>query len=240
MMMVEELPKFSEAPDAEYLPEFIHVSDEAGCRRIVRWRGEDWAVKVLRQLQLELATDAAAGYDVAFLQRIRRLRLLSHRADFRRIIEEAHPAVMKLYLYRAPAEMVPIAIWLWSRCANRFRLHGMTSYCRHPSPQVRRHVAKSLRRLEAWSHLQMMAVENPDDPKIQWFATTPTVHRSFASRLTSFTRQLDSSHAGEVTTPSRMQYWAESAPFTYTAPKSVELIRSILHRIHRLVRWGLP
>ena len=234
-MVSDDSSTSAESILARHFPTFKRICDAQGCRRIVRWRGEDWAFRVLRGLEAELKQNATQG-DLA--DRYRRLTMLRRRADFRRIIEDAHPAVMQLYLYKCPAEMAPLAIWLWGRCADRFRTFGLAAYCHDPSPHVRRRVAKALRRLEAWSYLRMMAAAYPDDARIQWFATAPTVHRSFDVRLRNFKRIVDDSHAGEVVTPSRMPYWATETFWEYTPPKSVDTIRRMLRRIRHWVRWG--
>lgn len=204
-------------------------------RRIARWRGEGRAFRLLKQMEAEWAKEVADGDD----DRKRRVRMLRHRADFRWIIARGHPAVFKLYLSNCPAEMVPLAIWLWGRCAHRFRLYGLAEFGDDSSPAVRKHVAKALRRLEAWAPLREMTAAYPDDAKIQWYATAPTTHRSFAERLKNFTSSVDDSHADEVVTPSSMPFWAVETFWSYTPPKSVFLIRRMLHRIRHWVRWGV-
>jgi hypothetical protein len=135
--------------------------------------------------------------------------------------------------------MVPIAIWLWGKCADRFRLYGLSGFCYYRSPMVRKHVAKALRRLEAWSLLDDMAAAFPDDEKIRWFASAPISHGPFAERLANFKRNVDDSHAGEVVTPSRMPFWAAERAWDLTPPKGVHLIRRMLRRIRHWVRWGV-
>ena len=197
---------------------------------------EGQAFRALQHMEAEWAREVAEGHND---DRHRRLRMLRHRRDFRRIIGRAHPSVIRLYLSNCSPEMAPLAIWLWGRCADRFRLYGLAAYCHDPSPHVRKHVAKALRRLEGWSYLRMMAAAYPDDAKIQWFATTPTTRRPFAERLKNFKRRLDDSHAGEVATPSQMPFWAIDSLWTYTPPKSAAVIRRMLRRIQHWVRWGV-
>jgi hypothetical protein len=204
-------------------------------RRIVRWRGEGWAFELLKQMESEWAQEVAQGDDDSK----RRARMLRHRADFRRIIARGHPAAIKLYLSACRPEMVPLAVWLWGRCADRFRLYGLSAFCHDPSPEVRRHVAKALRRLEAWALLREMAEAYPDDEKICWFATAPTTHRPFVERLKDYASSVDDSHADEVATPSRMPFWSLERMWERTPPKSVLAIRRMLRRIQHWVRWGM-
>ena len=117
------------------------------------------------------------------------------------------------------------------RCASRFRLFGLAEVRRHQPRPVRKHVAKALRRLEAWLLLDEMAALYPDDERVQWFAKSATVPRPFDQRLNNFIGNVDDSHAGEVATPSRMSYWALENSWDVTSPKSVAAIRRILERI---------
>jgi hypothetical protein len=163
--------------------------------------------------------------------------LLPYRNDLRQAIEHARLEPIKLYLTQCPPAMVPIAIWLWGKCADRFRLYGLSAFCYDRSPMVRKHLAKALWRLEAWSLLDEMVRTFPDDEKIRWFANAPISHGPFEKRLKNFTRNVDDSHAGEVATPSRMPFWAAERAWDYTPPKSVALIRRMLQRIRHWVRW---
>ena len=165
--------------------------------------------------------------------------LLSYRDDLRWAIQHTRIESIKLYLTRCPPEMVPIAIWLWGKCADRFRPYGLSAFCFHDSPMVRKHVAKALRRLEAWSLLDEMVRGFPEDERIRWFATAPISHGPFEERLANFKRNVDDTHAGEVVTPSRMPFWAAERAWGRTPPKSVELIRRMLRRIRHWVRWGV-
>jgi hypothetical protein len=165
--------------------------------------------------------------------------LLPYRAELRRAIQFGRLESIKLYLADCPTEMIPVGVWLWAQCADRFRLYGLSAFCNDRSPLVRRHVAKSLRRLEAWAFLEEMAAACPDDQRIQWFAHAHTTRRSFPDRLANFSRNVDNSHADEVYTPSRMPFWALERSWDYTAPKSVALIRRMLRRIRHWVRWGV-
>lgn len=209
-------PSFS--PSWRELWRWRNVSDSAHCGR---------AIALLRRIE----SDAAHGRSASGTW------LLKYRADLRWATDYALVTPIKLYLYSCPAEMIPIAIWMWGRCTDRFRLYGLSAFCHHSSPQVRRHVAKILRRVEAWALLNEMAIAYPEDLKIQCYANAPTSGRSFAKRLKNFTAGIDKSHAGEVATPSQMPYWARDSFWLRTPPKSADLIRRVLRRIQHLVRW---
>ena len=165
--------------------------------------------------------------------------LIKYRTDLRWAAEYALVDPIKLYLCSCPAEMIPLAVWMWGKCTDRFRLYGLSAFCHNSSPKVRRHVAKILRRVEAWALLNEMAAAYPEDAKIRWYANTPTTGRSFTKRLKNFTSGVDKSHADEVATPSQMPYWARDSFWSRTPPKSVELIRRLLRRIQHWVHWGV-
>jgi hypothetical protein len=165
--------------------------------------------------------------------------LLAFRNDFRRIQGDETVAVLRDFLRYGDPDLRHIAVWLLSQCADRFRLRGITDYRDDPSPQVRKHVAKALRRLEAWYLLDEMARLDRDNKTIQWFARAPNNYRPFDERLASFVRTLDDSYADEAIAPSRMPFWAFERSWERTPPKTVLYIRRMLRRIRHWVRWGV-
>lgn len=175
--------------------------------------------------------------------------LLPYRRSLRRLISdfdvlcnEGEPEVVRYYLLTCPPPMIPICVWLISHFADRTRYYEINRFCYSESPQTRRHVAKALRKLEAWTILKGMAGDFPDDRRIQWYANAPATgpaHRAFKDRLNRYTSRVDASNAAEVTTPSQMPYWASDAHWSYTPPKSIAFIRRMLRRIRHWVRWGV-
>jgi hypothetical protein len=188
----------------------------------------DRTMKMLRRIEAVAASGRVTN----------RTWLLKYRSELRWAAQSALVDPIRVYSSSCPPEMIPLGVWMWGKCVDRFRLYGLAVYCHHSSPQVRRHVAKILRRVEAWALLNEMAAAYPDDAKIQWYAGAPTTGRSFAKRLKRFTSGVDKSHADEVATPSRMPFWAIESFWTYTPPKSVAVIRRMLRRIQHWVRWG--
>jgi hypothetical protein len=172
--------------------------------------------------------------------------LLPFRAAFRRHFQgvdyrfhEGQLQTLRFYLATCPRPMIPICISLMARCADRFRLYELKQFCHDPSPEVRKHLAKALRRLEAWTLLDEMAAAYPGNDAIQWFARAPTSRRSYAERLARYVGSVDASHADKAVGPSRMPYWSLYNPWQGTPPKSVLFIREILLRIRRWVRGGI-
>jgi len=146
--------------------------------------------------------------------------------------------IVRAYMLDCPPAMLPICVWMIGRFRRGIPIHELASLRHSLSPSVRRHLAKTLRRLEAWSLLRVVAAENPNDDRIQWFATGRATHRPFSERLETFTAKLDDSHAGEVHTPSQMKFWASDRRWQRSPPKSVEYIRRILRHIQQLVHWN--
>jgi hypothetical protein len=172
--------------------------------------------------------------------------LLPFRSRFRRTIakfkatyQQSEAEAIRYYMASCPAEMIPVCIWLLGRCCDRFHSYPISEFCRHQPSQLRKHVAKALRRLEEWWLLEDLARLYPPDERLQRFAKPTTTYRPFRQRLTQYVQSVDDSHAGEVATPSRMPYWAQESYWTYTPPKSASFIRRMLHRIRHWVRWGM-
>lgn len=165
--------------------------------------------------------------------------LLPFRKDFRRVIQRGDLYAIRLYFVACPREMEPICVWLFGKCTNRYQLYELTHRIHDPSAQMRRHIARALRRLEAWELLREMAQASPADATIQWIANKASGRRAFVERLKDFTLNVDNSHANEVATPSRMPFWALERNWEQTPPKSLDLIRRVLRRIRHWVRWGV-
>ena len=160
-------------------------------------------------------------------------------AGFDSRYDKAEIDVVRCYLLTCPQMMIAICVWLLGEFSDRRHLYELKAFRHDPSPQIRRHVAKALRRLEAWSYLREMAAANRDDARIQWFAKAPTIHAPFAERLKNFKQCVDDSHAGDVVTPSRMPFWTGVRYWERTPPKSPAYIRRMLRRIRFWVHWGV-
>ncbi len=165
--------------------------------------------------------------------------LLRFRKDFRLLGEQRGGLVFQRFISLGDPALRHVYIWLLSKSASRFFFLGLDEYCDDPNPIVRKHVAKALRRLEAWPLLTRMAEAHPEDERLRWFATAPTTKRPFSERLQNFRTAVDASHAAEVVTPSQMPFWASESFWSYTPPKSVDVIRRMLRRIRHWVRWGV-
>ena len=119
--------------------------------------------------------------------------------------------------------MLPVCAWVFSRLSNRSNVFELKSLQRRMVPSTRRHLAKALRRLQAWPLLIELAAENPSDARIQWFAHAGLSQLSFAKRLERFAANVDDSQAGEVRTPSQMPFWAADRRWYRSPPKSAAI-----------------
>jgi hypothetical protein len=172
-----------------------------------------------------------------------RFWLLPYRRELRRLLagfdsryDKAEIDVVRCYLLTCPPTMIAVCIWLLGEFSDRRHLHELKTFRHDPSPQIRRHVAKALRRLEAWSYLREMAAAYPGDARIKWYAAAPTTHAPFVERLRNFKRSVDDSRAADVATPSRMPFWTSVRFWERTPPKSAAYIRRMLRRIRFWVR----
>ncbi len=209
-------------------------SERKRWRRTIRRTGDERTFKLLKRIEEEHTQRQFEKKSIADVS-----WLIKYRFQLRWAIRQTLLEPIKLYLADCPEEMRPLAVWLWGKCADRFRLYGLSAFCIDRSPKVFKHVAKALRRLEAWTLLNGMAMRNPGNAKIQWFASAPTTHHSFAERLRHFMSNVDDSPANEVAAPSRMPFSARDRSWEPTPPKSVLFIRRMLRRIRHWVRWGV-
>lgn len=225
-------------PDEFDATEFLPREFAPTLRDRRRWRRHRFGDPRTFSLLKRIESQRTSAIEAAAERAAPNAWLIPYRNELRWAIHHSRLEPIKLYLTQCPLDMVPVAIWLWGKCADRFRLYGLSGFCHDRSPMVRKHVAKALRRLEAWSLLDEMVRAFPDDQKIRWLANAPISHGPFEKRLANFKRNVDDTHAGEVATPSRMPFWAAERVWDYTPPKSVDLIRRMLRRIRHWVRWG--
>jgi hypothetical protein len=224
-------------PAREDIPRSVAKRYAPPPKQVKRWRRrriyDSWVSELLHSLQREQAECAA---DVTRAAR-KQSWLLPYRPQFRRV-KASHSAVIRLYLLNCPDVMRPIAIWLLGRCATVNQHFDLFEFALDASPPARRHAARALRRVEAWERVARLADASPGDPKIAWYASTPTTKRDFRERLRSFAEHVDSSRAAEAAGPSRMALWFADIDWFRRPPKPVEYIRQILERIHRWVHGG--
>jgi hypothetical protein len=195
------------------------------------YRPQHWVVRTLKELGAELRrwqTQHPRG-------RLPSTWLLPHRPRFRALIAADAAPALRYYLRSCPDEIKPLAIWLLGRSASPFQLYSLPEFALHDSPAVRRHAARALRRLEAWSQLAEAARRFPQDKRLQWYAHASIVKRPYDERLRNFAQYVDSSNAAAAVGPSRMPLWFADLDWLLRPPKSVEYIRRILRRIHRWV-----
>jgi hypothetical protein len=229
------------------LPEPRNYTPSNAVWRRWRWRRISRNIRKSRTFKLLQRIESTRDQmrDEADSDLGKRTWLLPFRDELRRLMAgfdcrfDGELETVRFYLLTCPRTMIAICVWLLGECSDRTHLYALETFRHDPSPQIRRHVAKALRRLEAWSYLREMAAADRRDARIQWFAKAPTTHAPFAERLRNYKRCVDDSHAGEVTTPSRMPFWTGVSSWERTPPKSVAYIRRMLRRIRFWVRWGV-
>jgi len=163
-------------------------------------------------------------------------RLLSYRNEFRQLMahQETVP-VLQGYLTNSNPAVRSLAVWLLSKHANRIILLGLDKRYWDPSPQVRKHLAKALRRLEAWQILEKMVAEHPNDTKVSWFARSTPNQKNYRDRLANYSSGIDQTHRAAAAGPSRMPLWFRDEYWGGVPPKNIRFLREILLRIQKLV-----
>ena len=164
------------------------------------------------------------------------ISLVSLRSDFRKLMrhDEAIPIIVQRLRYGGPLYRA-VSIWILSKNASRFNLLGINDYCDDPSPMVRKHVAKALRRLEAWDLLKNMARRHLGDDDVLRFVKPTPNKKSYFDRLTSYTDNINRVHATTATSTSRMPLWFRDDYWAGSRSKNIEYMRTILRRIKALV-----
>lgn len=213
-----------------------------------RWglmRGVDVGViRLLDLLDSEMA-DAERQHE--------RIDLLGLREEFRYFLKRRPAVGIRVWLYGNAGQhaAAPVAVWLLGRCCSSpatLQAGGLIDQVSPASLTLQvaqlineeapvtfgRHLAKTLRRLQAWHDLQRLAVSFPQDDTIQRYAKRLTRH-SFDERLARFSQHVDHSLAPQAANVSRMPLWL-STEFWFGQPaRESSLFRAILWRIHRLV-----
>lgn len=124
-----------------------------------------------------------------------------------------------------------LAIWLRGRCRGKVGISGINAFRDDVRFQTRKEVARALQRMGAWSELREMAATETD-PRIKRVATVQPP-KPYATRLANLTRHL-SKRIGRRSP--RELFVSPEVDFEHgRPPKSVQLIRMILKRIHTVL-----
>lgn len=161
--------------------------------------------------------------------------LVPFRPVFRAIRDCETYCALHLYLQRCAEEMVPLALWLLSRKANRFGLFGLPAYIDASDPHVQRILARTFLRCETWVLLdRMWARQGPSD-EIGRFLALARRRAPFTQRMANWNRHVSQQPAAVAAPPPPL--WFRDWPWSLAPPKSAAAIRRALRRIHWLVRW---
>jgi hypothetical protein len=173
-----------------------------------------------------------------FLERVeRRADLFTLRSEFRKIL--ARPAIPGLIwcIGWESGWTLLIAIWLLGKVRNRQTISVLDECIAHPDVRVRRHTAKALLRMGAWSQLHDMGERDPDPVVRRWAAYAERPPQDFRTRLSRFVGH----EAGLAATaaqpaPSSAEVFLAVTPGAGLPPRRPWFLRRILERIRRLVR----
>jgi hypothetical protein len=204
-------------------------------RRISRFTQQGWVGDFLHQLERELMAPLLDARGDVAASPPSPSWLLRYRPQIRRIADRQPTAAIRLYLLTCPTPMRPIAVALLGHCAERTNTCNLLEYAATESAPTRRRAARALWRAEAWSKLRSLITASPDDDRVAFYGRIDEAKRSFGDRLHAFAEHVDHSHEAEAAGPSRMALWFAELDWVRRPPKSIELMRRILNRIHRLV-----
>jgi hypothetical protein len=200
-------------------------------KKDISYRRQHWVIPALKELDAELKMWRMQHP----ARKLPHTWLLPRRPLFRSMNRASAAPALRYYLLSCSRELKPVVVWLLGRSTQPSQLYGLSAFAQDESPIVRRHAARALRRLEAWSSLTEAARRFPDDRRLQWYAHASIIKRPYEERLRNFAQFVDSSKAAEAAGPSRMPLWFADLDWLRRPPKSVEYIRRMLRRIHRLV-----
>jgi hypothetical protein len=226
------MPHAQPAADSPTSPQAPAPRTPSVWKKLFKRRRQHGVIRFLNELHERLL---ASQHPAVNLQRT---WLVPFRPQFRHAIQNEAAPALRYYLASCPPEMTPLAVWLLGRCADSCRLYDLPDFARDASPVVRRHAARALRRLEAWSQLEDVARLFPNDRRLQWYAYATIIKRPHSERLRSFTQFVDASNAAAAAGPSRMPLWFGDLDWIRRPPKSGAYIRRLLMHIHRLVHGG--
>lgn len=119
------------------------------------------------------------------------LRLIAYLDDFRRLHRDRPIAGLLWCSLYGDVEMQRIAVWLLGKSGNRAVIPALLRLAPHPQQSIRKEVARSLRRLNAWAELRAISGREAD-PEVLRFTVQPPP-KSFPSRLAQFLGRPDHS-----------------------------------------------
>ena len=162
--------------------------------------------------------------------------LVSHRADFRRILVHVSPATLALMTDRSRVwPFRRLVIWLLGRTGGTLGTSSLAEAALTDNVVLRREAVRALKRKHAWSDLREIAQRDPDD-RVRLLAQQTRPH-VYTDRLAGFLGGV-TPHECAGTTPV-LTVADDLATRPGRPPKSREFIRYILERIRWLVHGSL-
>jgi hypothetical protein len=203
----------------------------------VKFAGRRYSLTPADHQVTEWLNDLIQWWHLSRVQSDSPIRLVRFRGEFRGIIASTPVGGLVSCLSDPDKESRKLAIWLLGRCARRRAIVAVATLKCDPDPVVRRHVAKALKRMSAWSELYRMATRD-DDSHVRCAANSFSVatRRPHSDRLRQFVQH----GGGAMFEPGR---YTSHMPVFMLQPvgpgkpaKSRDWIRRILQHIRELVR----
>ena len=191
-----------------------------GLRHRIR-SNEQATLRLLGQLYLEYHRAGRVRGILAYRHRIRRLRLTVGSASILcHVVGHTNDSILRL-----------LAIWLRGHCGGHFGTSAIARFWDDPDELIRKEVARTLKRMHAWSQLNKIAKLDSNE-RIRRIATASS-SQPFESRLERFAAICAADRAeprSRALVASAKLVLGQGRP-----PKSDWLIRMYLERIHQLV-----
>jgi hypothetical protein len=163
--------------------------------------------------------------------------LVTLRKEFRHIITARPIGGLVACLFESDRELRKMAIWLLGRSSQGVRIPALQVLRHNPDPELRRHVAKALRRTGDWNELQSLA--NRDVSMRVRVAAQELIagdRRDYSESLGRFVEHTRGDIYERGPFHSRMTLWLLSPLGPGKPAKSRAWIRRLLEHIRNLVR----
>lgn len=183
------------------------------------------ALSILADLYHASMSNVDSYWALRMRNRIRKIRSISAtgsspvRAILTDVVKESPDPRMRM-----------LAIWLRGHCGGYLGTSVLAVNASSPDFTTRKETVRALKRMSGWTTLREVAISDPS-PRIRRMATQ-RAGKSLDERLSRFMK-----NCGTVQRSSeRMRFWMlPGLQFRFSPGKTVEMMRSCLQRIERLV-----
>ncbi|NND96004.1 MAG: HEAT repeat domain-containing protein [Pirellulaceae bacterium] len=161
--------------------------------------------------------------------------LLPFRSRIRRVIHATPPALLSAILRNTKDEVVVrLTIWILGRSHEHFSTRFVFAHHDHQSPRVRNEVIRTLKRLNAWRYLELIASKGRYSDAREH--AIENERPEYADRLHNLLGLLESRPVPEHTV--NLFVSDDARIGNGTPPRPAWRIRRVLRRIHLMIRMS--